>query len=74
MIMDLSRAGAKFKSHVKKEFEVGDRLCIDFYLNNKEKTFIKKDAVIKNINNEDMIGVQFCSTDFYGKIGEYIFS
>jgi len=74
VVMDISRAGVKFKSHVPADFTVGDRLCVDFHLNNREKTFIKKEAIVKNIAKGDMVGVQFCSTDFYGKIGEYIFS
>jgi len=74
VIMDISRAGLKFKSHVRAEFNIGDKLLIDFHLNDKEKSFIKKEAIIKNICRDDMIGAQFCATDFYGKIGEYIFS
>jgi len=73
VIMDLSRAGLKFKSHVKAEFRIGDRLCIDFHLNDREKSFIKKDAIIKNISLDSQIGTQFNSTDFFGKIGAYLF-
>ncbi len=73
VIMDLSRAGLKFKSHVKAEFRIGDRLCIDFHLNDKEKSFIKKEAVIRNISPDLLIGTQFNATDFYGKIGAYLF-
>jgi len=73
VIMDLSRAGLKFKSHVKAEFRIGDRLSIDFHLNDKEKSFIKREAVIRNISHDSLIGAQFDSSDFYGKIGAYLF-
>lgn len=73
VITDISRAGLKFKSHVNAEFRIGDRLCIDFHLNDSEKSFIKKEAVIRNVSQDLHIGAQFSSTEFYGKIGAFLF-
>ncbi len=61
-VKDLSRAGVKIKLNVEKEFKIGDILSVEFQLNDKQRSFIKKDAVIKKISNT-YLGLEFNSVD-----------
>lgn len=73
VVLDLSRAGLKFKPHVQPAFQIGDQLHIVFNLNDEEKSLIKKKATIMNINNEMHVGIEFCEKEPYGKIGTFLF-
>ena len=48
-VKDLSSSGVKIKLNVKKDFKIGDILSVEFRLNDKQRSSIKKDAVIKKI-------------------------
>ncbi|RJP77869.1 MAG: hypothetical protein C4522_14330 [Desulfobacteraceae bacterium] len=73
VVMNLSRAGLKFKPRVQTAFQVGDRLHIVINLNDPEKTLIDKMATIMNINDESNVGMEFCEKESYGKIGALLF-
>lgn len=73
VVMDLSRAGLKFKPHVQAAFQIGDQIQIAFTLNDYQKTLIEKTATIMNINEEMFVGMEFCEKEPYGKIGKLLF-
>jgi hypothetical protein len=73
-ITDLSAGGVKLKLNVQRSLQVGDRLNIEFRLDDNKKTLIKKDVVVKNISDTS-IGVAFRSTDPYDPVlGFYLMS
>ena len=61
-VKDLSNSGVKIKLNVKKDFKIGDILSVEFSLNDKQRSLIKKDAVIKKISNS-YLGLEFNSID-----------
>lgn len=72
-VKDLSRSGLKIKLNVRSNLKVGDRLMVFFHLDDRNNSLIRKEAVIRNIN-DSFIGVQFCQADEYDKIlGFYLF-
>lgn len=60
-VKDISRTGLKFKLKVDPKFSVGENISIKFQLDNKQKTLIKKEVVIKKIFKSKIIGSEFCS-------------
>ena len=61
-VKDLSRSGVKIKLSVEKDFKIGDILSVEFRLNDKQRSLIKKDAVIRKISNP-YFGLEFNSLD-----------
>jgi len=61
-VKDLSRSGVKIKLNVEKEFKVGDILLVEFQLDDKQRSLVKKDAVIKKISGS-YLGLEFKSID-----------
>ena len=61
-VKDLSRSGIKIKLNVEKDFKIGDILLVEFQLNDKQRSLIKKNAVIKKIS-DPYLGLEFNSID-----------
>jgi len=61
-VKDLSRSGIKIKLSVEKDFKIGDILSVEFRLNDKQRSLIKKDAVIRKISNP-YFGLEFNALD-----------
>jgi hypothetical protein len=61
-VKNLSRSGVKIKLNVERNFKIGDILSLEFSLNDKHRSFIKKDAVIRKISNS-YLGLEFNSVD-----------
>jgi c-di-GMP-binding flagellar brake protein YcgR len=61
-VKDLSSSGVKIKLNVKKDFKIGDILSVEFNLNDKQRSSIKKEAVIRKISNP-YLGLEFNSVD-----------
>lgn len=75
-IQDITRAGLSFKldESANQKFNMGDKLLLEFHLDDKSKSLIKKEAVIRNIRGQH-IGVEFSSVDLYDRaLGLYMFS
>jgi hypothetical protein len=72
-VVNLSRRGLEFKtsqSHLRK---VGEKLSVEFRLDDKKKSLIKKEVVIRRVD-KDNIGGEFCFQDEYDKVlGFYFF-
>jgi c-di-GMP-binding flagellar brake protein YcgR len=61
-VTDISRAGVKFKVMVLPKFEIGATFYVEFHLDDKQQTLIKKEATAKMIADR-LIGAEFCSID-----------
>ena len=75
-IQDITRAGLSFKldESANQKFHMGDKLLLEFNLDDKSKSLIKKEGVISNIRGP-YIGVEFSSVDLYDRaLGLYVFS
>ena len=57
-VTDLSLSGLKVKLKKKEDFKIDDRLLVEFHLNDYKKTFVRKNATIKNIQNR-LVGGAF---------------
>jgi hypothetical protein len=54
------------------EFEVGDTLQIEFSLDDEERSQIREKGVVRRIQS-NRVGLEFITTDHYGKLGQYLF-
>jgi hypothetical protein len=59
-VIDMSRAGLKIRLNVERKLEVGDRLALEFRLDDSQRTLIQKEVVIKKIFGLEL-GVEFTS-------------
>lgn len=76
-VLDISRGGIRFKTYkILKAIKTGDALEVEFYLDNNKNSLIKKQVVVKNVNNS-IINAQFCYFDLNTSgdkdIGFYLF-
>lgn len=62
VITDLSRTGMQFSLNMEQNFKPEDKLMIEFYLDDQQKTLVKKSVFVKNINGLE-IGAEFCIVD-----------
>jgi hypothetical protein len=77
-VTSLSRSGLDFSVIGKPWIKPGDILMVDFALDNKEQSKIRKKVRVKNLNvlreREFSVGAEFCFLDEYDKIlGFYLF-
>ena len=61
-VLDISKGGLKFKITESPLFRKGDILEVEFTLDNKNKTLIKKQVFVRNIK-DNYVNVEFCSFD-----------
>ena len=75
-VRNISRAGLSFQVNEdeKQDFVIGDRLFVEFHLDDEQKTLIRKEVIIKNIRGP-YIGAEFSSVDLYDRsLGLYMLS
>ena len=75
VVIDLSRSGLKFRLKSPWPFQLEDKISVEFNLDNPHKTLIKKESVIKKID-DITISVEFASAHTYSEsdkaIGFYL--
>ena len=54
------------------EFQVGDNLTIEFTLDDEERSQIREAGIVQRIQS-NTVGLDFKTTDHYGKLGRYLF-
>ena len=59
-VVNISRAGLRIEFKEMPNFEVGTKLLVEFRLDDKQDTLIKKDVIVKNISGHS-VGTEFCS-------------
>jgi hypothetical protein len=73
-VEDISATGMKLKLNAPQGFAVGDQMEVDFNLDDKHRTLIKKRVIVRNINSP-FIGVAFGPAEALDKaLGFYLFS
>ncbi len=70
-VNDLSRSGLKFELFEDEYFQIGDRLWIEFTLDDPSQSLIKREVIIKNIRGL-YIGAEFESPEHLDKLGPYL--
>lgn len=70
IVKDISRSGAGFETSVSPLCKVNEKICIEFILDNENKTLIKKEAVVVDVRGNN-VGLKFLSLDHYDALGPY---
>ena len=74
IVKDLSTIGMKLQIDADNDCDVGDVLQVEFHTDDKQKAFIKKKVIIRNINGT-IIGTEFAPTEGVDKaLGFYLFN
>lgn len=71
-IRDISQSGIQFSINSIPEFDVGDKLTIEFTLDDDERSQIRETGIVQWIQS-NRVGLDFQTTDHYGKLGPYLF-
>ena len=61
-VLDISKGGLKFKTLSKPIFQKDDIIEVEFNLDNKNRTLIQKQVVVRNIK-DNFVNAEFCSFD-----------
>jgi len=76
-VLDLSRTGVKMRLSGNKAFSVGDKLMVEFQLDDPRRSTIRKESVVRRIDGSEL-GAEFTPTgpaDPHAKaIGFYLFA
>jgi hypothetical protein len=54
------------------EFKVGDKLTIEFTLDDEEHSKIREEGTVRRIQS-NIVAMKFTTTDHYGKLGRHLF-
>jgi predicted RNA-binding Zn-ribbon protein involved in translation (DUF1610 family) len=57
-VVDVSSTGLKLKLNVERHFAVGDRLRVEFHLDDKRRTFFDKQVIVRNVR-QNLVGTAF---------------
>lgn len=71
-IRDISQSGIQFSINSMPEFKVGDKLTIEFTLDDEEHSKIREEGTVRRIQS-NIVALKFNTTDHYGKLGRYLF-
>jgi hypothetical protein len=58
IVQDISSTGMKLRLNVARQFKAGDRLRVEFTLDDKRRTPIEKKVIVQNVN-QNYVGVAF---------------
>jgi len=73
-VEDVSRSGLRIRLENNQMSAIGDKLMVEFNLDDRANSLIKKEVVIRNMSGCH-IGAEFCSKDDYDRaIGFYLFN
>ena len=70
-ILDISRLGLKIRTEMEMDIQKGEKIIIDFILDDPGKSRVEKEVLVRKVNGTD-IGVEFLSNDHYDKFGPYL--
>ncbi len=70
-ILDISRLGLKLRTDKPIDIQKGEKLIIDFTLDDAWQSQVEKEVIVRKINGTD-IGVEFVSRDHYDRFGPYL--
>jgi hypothetical protein len=71
-VKDVSATGLKLKTNVAQNFAIGDRMQVEFHLDDRNRTLIKKRVIVR-YQNGPFVGGEFESTEAPDKaLGFYL--
>ncbi len=70
-VKDLSRSGLRFKTHLPRQFEVNEELLLEFELDDREQSQVKRKVIVRS-QHGDSVGVSFATSNHYDKLGAYL--
>jgi hypothetical protein len=71
LVTDLSRSGLRIKLSNPIDIQVGEKLSLEFTLDDKERSLIHKKVVVKSVQGNSL-GVKFLQEDHFDKLGPYL--
>jgi len=71
-VKDVSQYGLGMRVPSNYTLKIGDKLAIEFTLNDRLRSSIKRDVIIRNRSRLD-VGTEFCTPDHYDKLGAFLF-
>jgi hypothetical protein len=71
-VLDISQSGMRFSVNSVPDFKVGDKLVVEFTLDDEEHSQIRETGTVRRIQT-NIIGLSFKNTDHYGRLGQYLF-
>ncbi len=57
-VVDISSSGLKLKLNVERKFKGGEKLRVEFHLDDKRRTFIEKEVIVRNAH-KNLVGTSF---------------
>lgn len=70
-VIDISRTGLRIRLSVKREFELGEKLKLEFTLNDQHRSLIRREVYVRSLKDQ-FIGVEFCQMEHYDQLGSYL--
>jgi hypothetical protein len=73
-VIDVSRSGLKLQpvSSTRRRFQVGEKLLVEFQLDDQTKSQLKKEVVVKTVDRQ-FIGTEFVQDNYYDNaLGFYL--
>ncbi len=61
-VVDISAKGLKLKLNIERKFEVGESLRVEFHLDDKRRTFVDKEVIVRNVK-KNLVGTSFAQTE-----------
>ena len=61
-VVDISSSGLKLKLNVDRSFSGGERLIVEFHLDDKRRTNIEKEVIVRNVN-KNLVGTSFAPNE-----------
>lgn len=71
-VKNVSLSGLRFRVNKKKDFQTGQKLIVEFILDNPLRSEIKKEIIIQQVEG-NFINGEFTSVDLYGRLASYLF-
>lgn len=70
-VTDISRSGLGFKMNIYQDIKVGEKLKVEFNLDDQPRSLINREVVVKTIR-DNHIGTEFTSLEHYDRLGPYL--
>ena len=71
VVRDLSRSGLRFQLRMPQEFKIGETIFIEFTLNDRENSLIKRKLIVRSQHGSS-VGTSFESKEHFDKLGPYL--
>ncbi len=71
IVVDLSRTGLGIELSVEQKFDIGEKLFLEFRLDDKQNSLIEREVVVRSIKGK-LVGVEFSRLDHHDQLGPYI--